>query len=82
MPLQGVCIPKFGKISVKLSVLGSHTLIIVPMGVKFGLEEWTIPCQILPPLMQCIAPAGQKRPQNLPLSNLNTGVLCSAHCFQ
>ena len=37
-PLQSVYIPKFGKISVKFSVIsGSYTLIVAPMGVKFGV---------------------------------------------
>jgi len=40
-PLRGVYIPNFDQISVKLSVLGSYTLIIAPMGVKFGTEEGT-----------------------------------------
>ena len=31
----------FGQISVKFSVLGSYTLIVAPIGVKFGTEEWT-----------------------------------------
>jgi len=41
MPLRGVHIPNFGQISVKISLWGSYTLIIAPMGVKFGTEEWT-----------------------------------------
>jgi len=39
MPLQGVYILHFDQISVKISVLGWYTLIVVPMGVKFGTEE-------------------------------------------
>ena len=39
MPLWGVYIPHFDQISVKISVLGSCTLIVAPMGVKFGMEE-------------------------------------------
>jgi len=42
VPLQGVYIVKFNKISVKFSVFwGSYTPIVAPMGVKFGTEEWT-----------------------------------------
>jgi len=39
--LWGVHIPQFGQISVKFSALGSYTLIVAPMRVKFGTEEWT-----------------------------------------
>ena len=41
---RGVYIPKFFKISVKISVCnfwGSYTLIVALMRVKFGMEEWT-----------------------------------------
>jgi len=42
MPLQGAYIAHFDQISVKISVLGSYnTLIVAPMGVKFGVEEGT-----------------------------------------
>ena len=41
MPLRGVYTPNFGKISVKNSVLGSYTLIVAPMGMKFGIKEGT-----------------------------------------
>jgi len=41
MPLRGVYIPHFDQISVKISVLGSCTLIVTSMGVKFGVEEGT-----------------------------------------
>jgi len=40
-PLPGIYIPNFGKTSVKISVWGSYTLIIAPIGVKFGAEEGT-----------------------------------------
>jgi len=41
---HGVCpcgcfIPHFDQISVKISVLGSYTLIVAPMGVKFVKED-------------------------------------------
>ena len=40
--MRNIYIPKlFGTISVKLSFWGSYTLIIPPMGVKFGMEKWT-----------------------------------------
>jgi len=46
------------------------------MGVKFGMEEGTEgsppPCQISPPSVQRVALRGEK-PQNWPLSKLNTG---------
>jgi len=32
-------IPKLGQISVKFSVLGSYTLIVALIGVKFGAED-------------------------------------------
>ena len=38
---------------------GSYTLVVAPMGVKFGTEEGT-ECQISPPSVQCVAPAGRK----------------------
>jgi len=37
--LRGVYIPHFDQISVKISVFGSYTLTVAPMGVKFGTEE-------------------------------------------
>jgi len=42
MPLQGIYIPHFYQISVKISVLGSYTLTVAPMGVKFGTDEGTL----------------------------------------
>ena len=48
-PLQGVHIPHFGQILVKISVFGSYSLIFAPIGVKFGTEKGTAPpCQISP----------------------------------
>jgi len=38
-PLRGVYIPHFGQIRVKISVFGSYTLVVAPMGVKFGIED-------------------------------------------
>jgi len=40
-PLRGVYIPHFDQISVKISVFGSYTPIVAPIGVKFGMEEET-----------------------------------------
>jgi len=39
MPLWGVYIPHFGQIWVKISILGSYTVVVAPMGVKFGVKE-------------------------------------------
>jgi len=45
-------------------------------GVKFGMEEGTFPpCKISLQLVQHV-----EKPQNRPLSNLNTGALCCAQC--
>ena len=64
---RGIYIPNFGKLSVKISVLGSYTLIVALMGVKFGMEEGTFPlCQISPQSVQRVA-----KPQNWLLSNRN-----------
>jgi len=65
MPLPGVYIPHFDQISVKISVLGSYTFIVVLMGVKFGTDAKFHPhrCNVSPL-------RGEKR-QNRPLSNLN-----------
>jgi len=65
-PLRGVYIPHFDQISVKISVLGSYTLTVVPMGVKFDAEEGTKalrsppPRQISPTSEQRVAPAERK----------------------
>jgi len=49
------------RILVKSQFWGSYTLIVAPMGVKFGTEEWsTPPCQISPPSVQRVTPAGRK----------------------
>jgi len=42
--------------------LGSCTLTVAPMGMKFGTEEGTRspPCQISPSLVQRVARAGRK----------------------
>jgi len=35
--LRGVYIPNYGKISVKIQLWGSYTLIVAPIGMKFGI---------------------------------------------
>jgi len=70
-PLRGVYIPHFGQIWVKIQFWGSYTLVVAPMGVKFGTKEGP-PCQISPPSVQRVSPAWQKT-SNRPLSKLNTG---------
>jgi len=62
--LRGIYTPHFYQMSVKISVLGSYTRIIAP------------PCQISP--HQCIVSSLGEKPQNRPLSNLNTGALRNA----
>jgi len=55
---------------------GSYTLVVAPMGVKFGTEEGTEG-----PLLRAkfhphrcnVAPLRGEKPQNWPLSKLNTG---------
>jgi len=65
-PLQGIYIPKFGKISVKFSVLGilyDYTLITASMEgeIWHGVNLWyTPPCQISPPSVQSVTPVGHK----------------------
>jgi len=58
------------------------------MMVKFGTEEGTLVPPPFGPLLhakfhphQCNAlPLRVEKPQNQPLSNLNTGALCCAQC--
>jgi len=52
--MWGVYILHFDQISVKISVLGSYTLTVAPVGFKFGMEEGTF--QISPPSVQRVAP--------------------------
>jgi len=68
-PLRGVYIPHFDQISVKISVLGSYTLIVAPIYmVKFGAEDGTedpllhakFPRQIASPSVQRVGDAGRK----------------------
>jgi len=63
--------------------LGSYTLTVAPIGVKFGAEEGT-----LGPLLHAkfhpnrcnVSPLRHEKPQNRPLSKLNTGALRFAQC--
>jgi len=74
MPLRGVYIPHFDQISVKISVLGTYTLIVSPMGVKFGVEEGTFGFLLhakFHPHRCNASPMRGEKPQNRPLSNLN-----------
>jgi len=71
------------QISVKISVLGSCTLIVAPMRVKFGTEEGNygpLLCAEFHPHWCNVSPLRGKKPQNRPLSNLNTGALRCAQC--
>ena len=58
-------IVNFCKISVKISVLGPYTLIVAPIGGKFGKEEWTFDALLHGPLLhaklsvQRVAPHGR-----------------------
>ena len=92
MPLWGVYIPDFGQIWVKISILGVlHPCRCTDGGEIWhgGGDQRSPPlrspplrspppCQISPPSVQHIGPAG-KKPQNWPLSKLNTSrfALCA-----
>jgi len=83
MPLRVFYIPHFGQICVKISVFGSYTLVFAPMGVKFGMEEGTfgfLLCAKFHPHRCNVSPLGGEKPQNRPLSKLNTGGLRYAQC--
>jgi len=69
-PLRGVYIPHFGQIGVKISILGSYTLVVSPMGVKFGMEG--LHAKFHP--HRCnVSPLRGEKPLNRPLSKLSTG---------
>jgi len=74
-PLRGVYIPHFDQISIKISVLGSYTLVVAPMGLKFGVEGRFRPLlrAKFNPRRCNVSPLLGEKPQNLPLSKLNTG---------
>jgi len=79
--MRGVYIPHFDQITVKISLLGSYTLNVAPIGVKFGTEEE-------PPLLRAkfhprrcnLSPLHSEKPQNRPLNKLNTGAWRFAQC--
>jgi len=71
--VQGI---HFDQISVKNSVLGVLYPNHCTNGVKFGAEEGT-----KGPLLRAkFHPNRCKKPQNRPLSNLNTDALCFVQC--
>ena len=55
-PLQGVYIPHFDQISVEISVLGSYTITVAPIGVKFGTSAPS-PVPHFTPIGATVAPA-------------------------
>jgi len=76
--LRCVFIPHFDQISVKILVLGSYTLIVAPIGVKFRTEEGTkgpILRAKFHPHWCNVSPMRGANPQKQPLSKLNTGAL-------
>jgi len=78
-PLRGVYIRNFGQILVKISVRESYTRIVAPMGVKFGVEEWTFDPLLhteFHPIGATCRPCGAK---NLKIGFLNTGALRCVH---
>jgi len=76
-PLRGIYIAHFDQISAKISVLGSYTLTVAPVGMKFGMEEGTFgPLHAKFHPNRCnVSPLWGAKPQNRPLSDLNTGAL-------
>jgi len=60
------------KSQLKFQFWGPYALTVALMGVKFGMDVGT--CQISSPSVQCVALRGEK-PQNRPLTKLNTGAL-------
>ena len=74
MPLWGVYTPHFDQISVKISVLGSYTVTVAPMGVKFGMEKGTH--AKFHPNRCNVSPLRGKKPQNQPL-RYRPFVLCA-----
>jgi len=86
-PLRGVSIPRFDQISVKISVLG----LLYPNSCTDWGEIWHgggHPPVPSPPLLRAkfhhnrcnVSPLRGEKPQNRPLSKLNTGRLCFAQC--
>jgi len=82
-PLRGVYIPHFDQISVKISVLGVLCPYCCTNGVKFGMEEGTFGSLLhakFHPSRRNVSPMRGEKPQNWPLSNLNTGALRFGKC--
>jgi len=77
MPLRDVYILHFGQILVKISILGVLHLVVAPVGVKFGMEEGGDRSPLLHakfhPHRCNVSPLRGEKPQNRPLSKLNTG---------
>jgi len=69
MPMRGVNIPHFGQMSVKISVLGSYTLIFAP--IEWNLAFWPLLHAKLHPHRCNVSPLRGEKPQNRPLSKLN-----------
>ena len=64
------------KSELKFQFWGSYTLVVAPMGVKFGMEEGTFGPVLrakFHPHRCNVSPLRGEKPQNRPLSKLNTG---------
>ena len=57
-----------------------YTLVVPPMGVKFGTEEGTFLRAKFHPHRCNVSPLRGGKPQNRPLNKLNTGGLRCAQC--
>jgi len=57
--------------------LGSYTLVVAPMGVKFGMEDGTLMHAKFYPHRCNVSPLRGEKPQNRLLSKLNTGAMLS-----
>ena len=75
-PLRGVYIPHFDQISLKISVLGPNTQTVAAIGVKLGA---LLHAKFHP--SRCnVSPLRGEKPQNRPLSKLNSGALHFVQC--
>jgi len=75
-PMRGVYVPHFGQILVKnFSFGGPYTLVVAPLGVKFGTEQGTVLDAKFHPHRCNVSPLRGEKLQNRPLSKLNTGGL-------
>ena len=69
-PLPGVYIAHFlSNLSKKFQFWGFYTLVVAPMGVKFGTEEGAR----FHPDRCNVSPLRGEKPKNRPVSKLNTG---------